>query len=164
MLLRYHNTSHHIPVLITPSADQSTVGGPRRSTLNIIWSCLFLIFSCTWLAIHPNIPKIRSQKNSGRWLERLTKLLASPLRRMGITVMAVIAPELAIMWAMRQWVVAGKIATESQTKNEERSTSSFSYDLTLLIVIQNGRELMGFSPSWEASCSSTATNHATLSS
>jgi len=27
-----------------------------RTVWNIIWSCLVTIFSCTWVAVHPNIP------------------------------------------------------------------------------------------------------------
>ena len=38
---------------------------------NIVWSCLITIFSCTWVAIHPNIPcpKKREAKNCfQRWI------------------------------------------------------------------------------------------------
>lgn len=30
--------------------------GPRRATLDIIWSWIVLNFSCGWIAIRPNMP------------------------------------------------------------------------------------------------------------
>ena len=71
-----------------------------RSIEAIIWSCLVTIFSCTWVAIHPNIPG--PDETSFR----------IGLRRAGIVVLAVLAPELVISWAMRQRLIAGRIADE----------------------------------------------------
>ena len=42
-----------------------------RSIWNIIWSCIVMIFSCTWVAVHPNVPcpKKREGKNCfQRWI------------------------------------------------------------------------------------------------
>jgi hypothetical protein len=81
-----------IPIPITGCTSQSQNDG--RTIWNIIWSCLITIFSCTWVAIHPNIP---SPTESRGFIT---------LHRVQIVVFALIAPEFIIVWAMRQWVVA----------------------------------------------------------
>ncbi|KAJ6565630.1 hypothetical protein DFH09DRAFT_1278646 [Mycena vulgaris] len=53
-----------------------------RRLCNIIWGCLTTIFACTWVSIHPNVPP----PNQG-WLVLLR-------RRLGMMLVAVIAPEL----------------------------------------------------------------------
>ncbi|TDL29163.1 hypothetical protein BD410DRAFT_7053 [Rickenella mellea] len=75
------------------SCDESQ---DTRSISSIIWSCLATVFLCTWVAIHPNIPPPE-------------KSIVTTLRRVGIMAMAVISPELVIMWAMRQWLVSRKL-------------------------------------------------------
>jgi hypothetical protein len=68
----------------------------HRTTLSIVWSCLVTIFACTWLAIHPNVP---ARKESSHCL-RLS------LRRVQMMVVGLLAPEIIILWAMRQRVMA----------------------------------------------------------
>jgi hypothetical protein len=69
-----------------------------RTMWNIIWSCLVTIFGCTWVAVHPNLPNAEE------------KWFMTALRRLQLMVMALIAPELVILWAMRQWVAAHSLA------------------------------------------------------
>ena len=69
-----------------------------RTVWNIIWSCLATLFACTWIAMHPNIP--------GPY-EARSRLV---LRRIGLMVLGLLVPELVIMWAMRQWFGARKLA------------------------------------------------------
>ena len=69
-----------------------------RTIWNIIWSCLVTIFGCTWVAVHPNIPNAEE------------KWFMAGLRRLKLMVMAVIAPEMVILWALRQWLAARKLA------------------------------------------------------
>ncbi|TDL15008.1 hypothetical protein BD410DRAFT_684291, partial [Rickenella mellea] len=85
-----------------------------RTTWSIIWSCLVTVFSCTWVAIHPNIPA------------PYETAFEINLRRAGIMLMAVIAPELVILWAMRQWLVARKLATRHRTKGWTQTHGFFS--------------------------------------
>ncbi|TDL15014.1 hypothetical protein BD410DRAFT_685404, partial [Rickenella mellea] len=74
-----------------------------RTTSDILWSCLTTIISCTWVAIHPNVPApYESTFEIG-------------LRRFGIVIMALIAPELVIIWAMRQWLVSRRLARKHQS-------------------------------------------------
>jgi hypothetical protein len=69
-----------------------------RTMWNIIWSCLATIFACTWLALHLNIPA----PDDG-WLK-------IALRKVGTMVMAVLAPEFLVLWALRQSFAAHRIA------------------------------------------------------
>ena len=69
-----------------------------RTIWNIIWSCAVTIFGCTWVAVHPNIPN-----GEGKWF-------MAGFRRLKLMVMAVIAPEMVILWALRQWLAACKLA------------------------------------------------------
>lgn len=81
-----------------------------RTVWNIVWSCITTIFACTWVAIHPNIP------SPNEWWVEIA------VRRAGIMVMVLIAPELAIMWAIRQWVKARHLA--------KRYKSAFSFTVS----------------------------------
>lgn len=71
-----------------------------RTISTIIWSCLITIFSCTWVAVHPNIPDL----DRPRW-----KIF---LCRVRLMVVAMIAPEAVIVWAMRQWIVAYRLGNK----------------------------------------------------
>ncbi|KAG0695649.1 hypothetical protein DFH29DRAFT_813969 [Suillus ampliporus] len=84
---------HTLDVSDSPSSSDT------RSLLAIIWSCAATLFACTWTAIHPNIPGIKEGK------------VAITFHRLFIMVIALVAPELMITWAARQffsaqWTVA----------------------------------------------------------
>jgi len=98
-----------------------------RTKSNIVWSCLVTIFSCTWVAIHPNIP--------GPDVGRFRKFLY----RVQIMVLALIAPELIITWAMRQWRVARELG------KKHKSRFAFEQRLKLLNVsLQDWTQTHGF--------------------
>lgn len=75
-----------------------------RTRQGIIWGCLATIFSCTWVAVHPNVP---SSYDSG-W----TKFK----RRIFIMIYAILAPEFIIMWAPRQRIGAARHTEEYNKK------------------------------------------------
>jgi hypothetical protein len=62
-----------------------------------------IIFACTWLAIHPNIPA----PHEGFF--RVNR------RRAGIMVIGLLAPELIILWATRQWCMARFLAKKYES-------------------------------------------------
>ncbi|KAF5371524.1 hypothetical protein D9757_010367 [Collybiopsis confluens] len=69
-----------------------------RTVLGILWTCLSVLFACTWVSVHPNVPG----PNEGSTVNRLwakTKLM----------IIALIAPELVLMWAVRQWYAAREL-------------------------------------------------------
>ncbi|KAG1805283.1 hypothetical protein EV424DRAFT_1431091 [Suillus variegatus] len=75
-----------------------------RTLWTIVSSSVLTIFACTYSAIHPNIP---SPKDSYTGIQ---------IRRLGIIIMALIAPELMVTWAMRQLFSANQV-----TKQFEKS-------------------------------------------
>src|SRR6267154_4632554 len=89
-----------------------------RTLWTIIWSCAATLFACTWTAIHPNIPGTDERK------------IAVVSRRLFIMLLALIAPELIITWATRQFLsvrqAANKFndafgATLPQTHGDDRN-------------------------------------------
>ena len=56
------------------------------------------IFSCTWIPLHPNIPGPDDSS------------LEIAFRGVKLMVIALIAPELVVQWAMRQWLVSPRLA------------------------------------------------------
>ena len=63
----------------------------QRSIWDILWSCLATILACSWVSVHPNIPA----PNETWWRVFL--------RRLELMFWAVVAPEMIIGWAFRQW-------------------------------------------------------------
>ncbi|KAK7030818.1 hypothetical protein VNI00_013926 [Paramarasmius palmivorus] len=61
-----------------------------RTVTGILWSCLSVIFICTWVAIHPNIPKVG------------THSAVVVFNNVMLMMTAVLAPEIMVLWAMRQ--------------------------------------------------------------
>jgi len=81
---------HRAGPLLSPDETPST-----RTILNIVWSCLLTVVICAWTSVHPNVPP----QHQGRafW------------RRIGVLFWTVIAPELILAWAVRQWFAAREI-------------------------------------------------------
>jgi hypothetical protein len=108
ILTLYYLASQAVQALPIPANNQ--LDSPScynvrycRTVWNIVWSCLVTIFACTWIAIHPNIPSLDE------------RLFTIALRRLKIMVMALLAPELVIMWSIRQWLVAHRLAKKYQS-------------------------------------------------
>ncbi|KAG2132692.1 uncharacterized protein EDB93DRAFT_1255111 [Suillus bovinus] len=72
-----------------------------RSMWTIVSSSVLTLFACVYSAIHPNIP---SPKGRGYpyilW------------RQLGTMMLALIAPELIVIWAMRQWFSAQEVTKQ----------------------------------------------------
>jgi len=98
----FHRTSHAAPLsaLINRDDDQCTFSDQRRSTEDIIWSSLAVIFACTWVSVHPNIPAHDDSQ------------LKVFLRRAGLMFWTLMVPEVVIVWAMREWYAARKFIKE----------------------------------------------------
>jgi hypothetical protein len=75
-----------------------------RSIWHIIWSCFTTIFTCTWIAVHPNIP---GPKDSPWAVLR---------RHVAIMGYVIIAPEMVILWATRQHYAARHLAKQYQER------------------------------------------------
>ncbi|KAG1889799.1 uncharacterized protein F5891DRAFT_128893 [Suillus fuscotomentosus] len=72
-----------------------------RTLWSIISSSVLTLFACVYTAIHPNIP---SPKHSAH--------LHDIWRQLRMVIMALIAPELIVAWAMRQWFSADKVTRQ----------------------------------------------------
>ena len=85
------STRNATVMMITPAcicpADQRTIW-------DILWSCIATIFACSWVSVHTNIPS----PNESSW--RIF------FRRLELMFWAVVAPEMIITWAFRQWLGA----------------------------------------------------------
>ncbi|KIK64966.1 hypothetical protein GYMLUDRAFT_194753, partial [Collybiopsis luxurians FD-317 M1] len=69
-----------------------------RTLFEIVWSCIGVLIACTWISVHPNVPGL----NESSW-----KVLRRKIRLM---IIAVLAPELLVLWAARQWFAARKLS------------------------------------------------------
>lgn len=78
----------------------------RRALYEIIWSCLVTTFACTWIALHPDVPRpdTGSESAPSRW--------AILKGRLKLTVGAVVAPEFMVLWAIGERLLAKRIAKE----------------------------------------------------
>ena len=82
-----------------------------RTIWSIIWSCLVTIFSCTWVAVHPNIPcpkKHEGKNHFQKWVWNPIRSFAS--HRLPLFVCALLVPEYVLGWAIRQYLSARRIA------------------------------------------------------
>ncbi|KAJ7321537.1 hypothetical protein DFH08DRAFT_753632 [Mycena albidolilacea] len=88
-----------------------------RTTWNILWSCLATIFSCTWVAVHPNIPRPVNTRDMWlvqRWWHYLWEFLSN---RMLLFIIALLVPEYILAWAIRQRSRAQEIARDHEDSN-----------------------------------------------
>ncbi|KAJ7718573.1 hypothetical protein DFH07DRAFT_860209 [Mycena maculata] len=86
---------HSSTATLTLSSDSCGDPGNCRTFLDIVWGCLTTIFACTWISVHPNVPA------QGQTWVKLT------CRRLGMMLMAIVAPELIVFLAARQFFFAG---------------------------------------------------------
>ncbi|KAF9457847.1 hypothetical protein BDZ94DRAFT_1272093, partial [Collybia nuda] len=68
-----------------------------RTLWGIIWSCVATLLACTWVSVHPNVPDPE---------HGLVKLA---LHRLGLMLLSIIAPEIVVLWALRQRMVAQQL-------------------------------------------------------
>ncbi|KAJ7151313.1 hypothetical protein C8R43DRAFT_886755 [Mycena crocata] len=71
-----------------------------RKLFDIIWGCLVTIFACTWVSVHPNVPPPNQSRLALFW------------RRLKLMLIAIIAPELMVGFAARQFFTARSFAKE----------------------------------------------------
>jgi len=65
-----------------------------RTRYDIIWSCATTLFICTWVSIHPNVPPPNESHIRSLW------------KRLKLMFWMYFAPELILVWAVRQWIAA----------------------------------------------------------
>ncbi|KAG8851097.1 hypothetical protein FRB91_008458 [Serendipita sp. 411] len=99
--------------LANPSRDADSY----RSLPNIVWSCLTTIFLCTWVSLHPNVPKpVDETKLSKR--QRYAHKLRTFLKDQAFPfVFLLVAPEWVLMWALKQ-----RLVVEYMVRNKQAPT------------------------------------------
>jgi hypothetical protein len=83
-----------------------------RSLLGIIWSCFTTVFLCTWVAIHPNIPKPVDLEDASFLESRKHKISQFFRDKLPLFLCTLFIPEYVLAWAMRQRLMARKISKE----------------------------------------------------
>ena len=86
-----------LPIVLSSRADSEPGNSDAypQSLYKIVWSCVLTTIICAWVSVHPNVPP------SGYW-----KGLS---RRVKMMIWTIIAPELILAWAVRQWFAAWEI-------------------------------------------------------
>ncbi|KAJ7257597.1 hypothetical protein C8J57DRAFT_1027823, partial [Mycena rebaudengoi] len=71
-----------------------------RKLFDIIWGCFVTIFACTWVSVHPNVPPPNQGPLTLLW------------RRLKMMLIAIIAPEVMVGFAARQFFTSRWYANE----------------------------------------------------
>uniref|UniRef100_A0A0W0EW16 Uncharacterized protein n=1 Tax=Moniliophthora roreri TaxID=221103 RepID=A0A0W0EW16_MONRR len=97
----------NVTTLVAPNVSASSLNpfapscdniNKCRTIIDILWNCYSVVLLCTWVTIHPNVPKV------GRHT-------AAVLLEYGlITFIALVTPELMVLWALRQWLSSRRVA------------------------------------------------------
>jgi hypothetical protein len=69
-----------------------------RKLFDIVWGCLATIFASTWVSVHPNVPAPNQSQLALFW------------RRLKMMLIAVIAPEIMVGFAARQFFAARSLS------------------------------------------------------
>ena len=104
---------YDVPIFVR---NDSTGADTGRTVWDILWSCLATTFAVTWVSVHPNVP----------FLEETSWMVLK--RRIFLMVLALLAPEVMIMWAFKQWRGAVMI-TEMINKAKPESCMSFTHGI-----------------------------------
>ncbi|KAF8657421.1 hypothetical protein AX16_002218 [Volvariella volvacea WC 439] len=103
------------PVCIVAATITASRCDPTRTRtiFDILYSCIGVILLCTYISIHHNIPDQDDSRAKVMW------------KKVRTTLYALVAPEMVIMWAIRQWMMAGEIAKENKDRGWTRTHGFF---------------------------------------
>ncbi|KAJ6597641.1 hypothetical protein DFH09DRAFT_1023006 [Mycena vulgaris] len=73
-----------------------------RTALDVLYSCSATVFACTWASVHPNIQ--HQERSSFR----------KGLSRVLLMILALLVPEIFVMWAARDWISARRIVKDTR--------------------------------------------------
>ncbi|KAJ7151329.1 hypothetical protein C8R43DRAFT_886970 [Mycena crocata] len=105
LLFAHVLSAHGLPVLEDRSesrgvADSCDDLNNCRKLFDVVWGCLATIFACTWISVHPNVPPPGQTPLGLLW------------RRMKMMLIGVIAPEIMVGFAARQFFAARAVAKD----------------------------------------------------
>ena len=115
LILRQHKAS---AVPITAPSHESKAELPdlldsSRTVWGIVWNCLATTFATTWVSVHPNVPFL--QENDWSILRR----------RIFLMFLSLLAPEVMIVWAFKQW--RGAVMIRELVNNAPNRPTSGKY-------------------------------------
>ncbi|KAJ7831572.1 hypothetical protein B0H13DRAFT_2431501 [Mycena leptocephala] len=101
-LLTRNGTAAPVPHTLDSRASSDSCDDINncRKLFDIVWGCLATIFACTWVSVHPNVPAPNHSQLALFW------------RRLRMMLIAVIAPEIMVGFAARQFVAARSLSKE----------------------------------------------------
>ncbi|KAF7349993.1 hypothetical protein MVEN_01300800 [Mycena venus] len=105
-----------LPLDPRSSADSCDDINNCRKLFDIVWGCLATIFACTWVSVHPNVPP---PDQSG---------LALFWRRLKMMLVGIIAPEIMVGFAARQFLGA-RMLSKSALADSNCSDSYQSHEI-----------------------------------
>ncbi|KAJ4474384.1 hypothetical protein J3R30DRAFT_3508426 [Lentinula aciculospora] len=109
-----NNMSDIVQLAVDSTGDSCDDINHCRTLLQILWSCISVLISCTWVSVHPNLPGPEESPRS---------ILG---RKIGLMLMTLIAPEIMVLWASRQWFVARKLSEEFKNKGWTKTHAYFA--------------------------------------
>ncbi|KAF8642796.1 hypothetical protein AX16_009429 [Volvariella volvacea WC 439] len=124
--------SAHVPDSSTPDSlcaaivtcDCDPTG--TRTVFDITYSCIGVIVLSTYLAIHHNIPDQNDSQAQVEWVKIKT------------TLFALITPEIVIIWAIRERIMAKDIFRKNQHRKWTRTHEFFVQMGGLMQYVDNG--------------------------
>ncbi|KAF8657412.1 hypothetical protein AX16_002209 [Volvariella volvacea WC 439] len=95
-----HGSNIQSPICVVAATMTTSQCDPTRTRtiFDILYSCIGVILLCTYISMHHNIPDQEDSWGKVMWMKIRT------------TLYALVAPEMVIMWAIRQRMMAGRIA------------------------------------------------------
>ncbi|THU76973.1 hypothetical protein K435DRAFT_894766 [Dendrothele bispora CBS 962.96] len=116
-----------------------------RTIEEILYSCLAVVFACTWVAIHPNIPRRFDGIDNPHEIEDSFTISSARVTAQDVITMllSLLVPELIILWALRQWFAARKIAEKYSGKPHYGWTKNHGHFLIMggFALFEDGKYL-----------------------
>jgi len=94
IVVKYH-LAGAASILVDRPQDLTWQLQSDRTLFSVIWTCVSTIIICAWTSVHPNVPPLNRWK--ARW------------NRLWVMFWMIVAPELVLAWAVRQFFAAREI-------------------------------------------------------
>lgn len=99
-----------------------------RTLSGIVQSCIATILACVWFAVHRNIPEPKTDRdykmNSVIWnAQWVYSIVLNQRQSFIVFIVALIIPEWILAWAVRQWLMARKLAKRLEAAEKQALNS-----------------------------------------